>query len=474
MMKKACPSLCVGMMSLSLGLPPSISHAAADQIGVRYPEFTVTVNGTVLDIRHSVYPPLVYKDVTYFPMTWNNTTALGLTVQWSPRLGLSINQTDSCMPLQQELTSTTHSNDDDTPTAGLVPFTVKVNDQGIDKLAEPYPLLLYRDVTYFPMTWRIAHEVFGWEISWDGEQGLGIESCGGRTDVQAEQAAALNVSNNGQLAVQGDWIYMNPESKEFEPGQLVKRKTDGSGDVKLSDDNAAYLNIEGDWLYYTVPSHSKPGGIYKIKTDGTGRTQIFDGYAEELWVKDGWVYYMHNTDGGGYFWTDGIRRMKTDGTEDHVILGKDQDSSFSGFFLEGDTIYYVHQKSLSRMNLDGSDSRKIREDVTHAAVIDGWIYYVGGNGKQLNKMSPDGQVDIPLYTSERGILTVQYRKGWIYIADGSFGIMGFNIIKKLRLDGTGATSLLNARANALYFADDTLYYNRLWEGSSRLDRAEVK
>jgi hypothetical protein len=28
---------------------------------------------------------------------------------------------------------------------------------------------------------------------------------------------------------------------------------DGSEEVKLSDDNAAYLNIEGDWLYYTTP-----------------------------------------------------------------------------------------------------------------------------------------------------------------------------------------------------------------------------
>lgn len=467
--------LCLGalLLSISLALQPSVSNAAADKVEVSFPEFPVTVNGTVLDVRHSEYPLLVYKDITYFPMTWNNTTALGLTAQWDPRLGLSLQKTDACVPLQQDLTPDINSNDD-TQTAGLAPFPVKVNGQVIDNADEPYPLLLYRDITYFPMTWRFAHDVFGWTTSWDAKQGLGIESCGGGTNAQAKQADALNVANNGQLAVQGDWIYMNPERKYFEPSQLVKRKMDGSEEVKLSDDNAAYLNIEGDWLYYTIPSQNDPGGIYKIKTDGTGRAQIFAGPAENLWVKDGWIYYMHDTNGGGYYWTDGIHRMKTDGTEDQVILAKDQNSSFSGFFLDGDTIYYVKLNSLFRMNLDGSDNRKLREDVTHAVVIDGWIYYVCHESMQLNKMSGDGLVDIPLYTSERGISALQYRQGWIYMADGHFGVLGFDYIDKLRMDGTGEIGLTTARATSLYFAGDTLYYNHAWEGNSRLDHMEVK
>lgn len=189
---------------------------------------------------------------------------------------------------------------------------------------------------------------------------------------------------------------------------------------------------------------------------------------------NGWIYYMHITNGGGYYWTDGIHRMKTDGTEDQVNLAKDQNSSFSGFFLDGDTIYYVKQNSLFRMNLDGSDNRKLREDVTRAVVIDGWIYYVCHNGVQLNKMSLDGLVDIPLYTSERGILTLQYRQGWIYIAVGNFRIMGSGNIDKLRVDGTGENGLTTARANSLYFAGDTLYYNHVWEGNSRLDHMIVK
>ncbi|TMV44676.1 DUF5050 domain-containing protein [Paenibacillus mesophilus] len=472
-MNKARLCLYALLLSIPLALQPSVSNAATDRVEVSFPEFSVTVNGTVLDVRHSEYPLLVYKDITYFPMTWNNMTALGLTAQWDPMQGMSLAKTDACIPLQQDLTSTIHSNDD-TQKAELAMFPVQVNGQRIDNAAEPYPLLLYRNITYFPMTWRFTHDVFGWMTSWDAEQGFGIESCGGGTNVQAKQTDALNVANNGQLAVQGDWIYMNPEIKYFGTSQLVKRKTDGSEEVKLSDDNAAYLNIEGDWLYYTIPSSNDPGGIYKIKTDGTGRTQLSAGPAEKLWVNNGWIYYMHDTNGGGYYWTDSIRRMKTDGTEDQVLLAKDQSSSFSGFFLDGDTIYYVRQNMLFRMNLDGSDNRKLREDVTRAILIDGWIYYVSQNGKRLNKMSGDGLVDIPLHTSEGLIRAFHYRQGWIYMAAGNFRIMGSGNIDKFRLDGTGGTGLTTARATSLYFAGDTLYYNHAWEGNSRLDRMEMK
>ncbi|WP_438447249.1 DUF5050 domain-containing protein [Gorillibacterium sp. sgz5001074] len=465
--------LCVLLGSLLLALQPAPSHAAADPVSARFPDFPVTVNGTALDVRHMEYPLLVYKDITYFPMTWNHTAALGLTVRWDAEAGLSLNHTSACQPLQQNLTSAVNSNDSP-PMAELVPFPVTIDGQEIHPSAEPYPLLLYRSITYFPMTWRYTHDVFGWATGWDPEKGLELEACEGRTNAQAKQADALNAANNGQLVVQGDWIYMNPEIKTYEPGHLVKRKRDGSEEVKLSDDNAAYLNLEGDWLYYTIPSRQEPGGIYKIRTDGTGRKQLFTGYAEKLWVKDGWIYYLHDTNSGGTFWTDGIHRMKTDGTEDQELLAKDQTSSFAGFFLEGDTIYYVRQNALFRMNLDGTDNRKLREEVTHAVVIDGWIYYVSGQGKQLSKRNGDGTVDIPLYTSESRIMTLQYRQGWLYIADGSFGIMGSNAIRKLRLDGTEVTDLTTARATSLYFAGSRLYYNHAWEGNSRLEHLDVK
>ncbi len=53
---------------------------------------------------------------------------------------------------------------------------VRVNGKTVDNSREQYPLLLFRDVTYFPLTWRFAVEEFGWSYHFDGESGLTISN----------------------------------------------------------------------------------------------------------------------------------------------------------------------------------------------------------------------------------------------------------------------------------------------------------
>ncbi|WP_157047331.1 hypothetical protein [Alkaliphilus metalliredigens] len=44
------------------------------------------------------------------------------------------------------------------------------------KSKETYPLIIFRDITYFPLTWRFAVDEFRWDYSFSGESGLKIES----------------------------------------------------------------------------------------------------------------------------------------------------------------------------------------------------------------------------------------------------------------------------------------------------------
>ena len=46
------------------------------------PAFTVTLNGQVVDNSYRQYPLLVYKDITYFPMTYYDCRFLGLETSW--------------------------------------------------------------------------------------------------------------------------------------------------------------------------------------------------------------------------------------------------------------------------------------------------------------------------------------------------------------------------------------------------------
>ncbi len=58
--------------------------------------------------------------------------------------------------------------------ATIAEFPIYVNDKNINNFMEEYPLLLFRDVTYFPLTWRFAVEEFGWSYYFDTTNGLVI------------------------------------------------------------------------------------------------------------------------------------------------------------------------------------------------------------------------------------------------------------------------------------------------------------
>lgn len=483
-LKRSLSALLVGI-AFTCTLPPLAADAAAPAIQATVPSFPVAVNGTVLDVEHASYPLLLYRDITYFPMTWNNTTALGLSVAWDPVDGLSLSKKAGCEPVRQDLTADRN----DAVQAGsvmLAPFPVTVNGQKIDNAQEPYPVLLYRNITYFPMTWRFAHDSFGWTTSWDTTRGFGIQACDSGTDVQSKQADALNIANGGQLAVQGDWLYMNPYQYYDGPNQLVKKRMDGSGEVKLSDDNARFIQLADDWIYYTSssPDMRTIDGILKIKPDGTQRTVVSNAPTNRMWVAGDRIYYtrlafkaMEGITGGGFYSPTGIHSMKKDGTDDTELISGNGDFDF---FIHDGRIYFLMQESetgsssLYVMSTDGTQRTKLADGVTRMAVIDGWLYVVK-NFMQLNKLSLDGRIDIPLLTSDKWITGLQYRQGWLYFINGSFGIMGSASIDKMRIDGTGHSSIANARATSLYFANDTtLYFPQSFMGDNRLDRLELK
>lgn len=477
---KAWTVTAAAALSVMLIWPLPVSRAAAlPEVQAAFPAFPVTVNGTVTDQTHSPYPLLLHREITYFPMTWNYTSSLGLTVSWSKESGLSLDKKDGCIPLAQDLTAEANANSGSSPAAVPAPFPVKVNGKTIVNADEPYPVLLYRNIVYFPMTWRFAHEEFNWKTSWDGVRGFAIQSCTKPSEEGRIQAEALNLANGGQLAVKDGWVYMNPYLWSEGAHQLVRSKPDGSSRTKLSDDKATSINVVDDWLYYIASEPSKPNAIYKMKTDGTERTLVSQTNASRLWVQDGWMYYLHlverrGNDNAPFYSSNGMERMRTDGSEKQILLsGMD----INNFFLQGERLYVLtdegEKKTLYAMGNDGSGRTELREKVTDFTVIDGWIYYVK-DGKQLRKMSADGSVDIPLHESARiPVFGLNYRDGWVYYVSGSFGVSRSASVERIRLDGTGRQALAEARATALYIAEDQLYFPNWSMGDRTMEHMNI-
>ena len=160
-------------LALVLTVPALCAPAqAAGTVSAALPAFPVTLNGQTVSNDHSRYPLLVYRDITYFPMTYYDARLLGLRTDWTPQTGLEIGRNDA--PFYEYVREVTDKANARTQQARIAQGPIRVNGTAIDNDSEPYPLLLFRDVTYFPLTWRFAVEAFGWTYTFDLDQGLVI------------------------------------------------------------------------------------------------------------------------------------------------------------------------------------------------------------------------------------------------------------------------------------------------------------
>lgn len=79
---KRCKFLTL-MFALLLLLQSSVLAANTDTtVTVTLPTFAVTLNDTKIDSAHSEYPLIVYRDITYFPMTYHASRFLHLKSSW--------------------------------------------------------------------------------------------------------------------------------------------------------------------------------------------------------------------------------------------------------------------------------------------------------------------------------------------------------------------------------------------------------
>ena len=171
-MKKKIVSLFLALVLL-IAVGPARAEAAQN-VSATVASFKVTLNGVVMDNDYAQYPLIVYKDITYFPMTYYDCRFMAVKTDWdNDTRTLSINAAGAG---DQYHPTTKNDKNPQKITASVVDYNVFINGKKIDNLSEPYPLLSFRDVTYFPMTWRFCVDEFGWKYSYTQESGLIVDS----------------------------------------------------------------------------------------------------------------------------------------------------------------------------------------------------------------------------------------------------------------------------------------------------------
>ncbi|MDR1246633.1 MAG: hypothetical protein LBK57_06335, partial [Clostridiales Family XIII bacterium] len=153
---------------------PVFGAQAAKTVTVSMPAYPVIVNGVKIDIAKSKYPFIVYDNITYFPITYRDCRFLGLETQWKGDAeGLAVEKTDITAAYLPYASSATNRG---RYTATVATFPITVNGSPVNNGEQQYPLLLFRDVTYFPMTWEFGVDAFGWDYNFSPAGGLVINS----------------------------------------------------------------------------------------------------------------------------------------------------------------------------------------------------------------------------------------------------------------------------------------------------------
>ena len=221
-------------------LLPAVS-AFASPVKVTLPTFPVTINGTRIDNIARQYPLIIYNDITYFPMTYYDARFLGLETVYSPQNGLEIINTGVVGTYFDYATSV---NNPQSATAQIAALPVRVNGNTIDNQTEEYPLLFYRNITYFPLTWRFAVEEFCWDYYFNATSGLVINSYSAESIAEflsglyGEQMPEIVRESTTKLH-NGNWLHATfreySRHYNFITGYLSEYRPD---DLKL------YLNVE--------------------------------------------------------------------------------------------------------------------------------------------------------------------------------------------------------------------------------------
>ena len=101
----------------------------------------------------------------------------------------------------------------------------------------------------------------------------------------------------------GDWIYYANGSDSFKPYRI---RLDGTGRMKIADDETLFLTVAGDWLFYGNLADGEK--LYRIRTDGSQRAKIADDRVGYLNFDANFLYYTSTSVGNSLF------RIKPDGS----------------------------------------------------------------------------------------------------------------------------------------------------------------
>ncbi len=237
----------------------SVNDSEVDYVIVTIPDFDVKVNGELIDTEHSQYPVISYKSITYFPMTSDYLAGIGLNLKFDSVEGLKINVKKDISALEQSFLGAENVLGSQQK-AQIAAFPIEVNGKSVNNNLEEYPVLLYKNITYFPMTWKYAVEEFQWDTKWSDSDGLSIDAI----DLVKESDIELRTVRSATI----DDVRMDDVNFTFENDENILGEWHC---VDILDNPLDFRPYEKSYfgeLMYELLTFSRDGSVFEEFTNG--------------------------------------------------------------------------------------------------------------------------------------------------------------------------------------------------------------
>jgi len=377
-------------------------------VNVTLPSFKVTMNGESVNNAYSKYPLIVYNNITYFPMTYSDCRYLGIESTWKgEKEGLLVDATGVTAAYNPYKSASKNGR---SYTARIPSFPIKVNGKAIDNSKEQYPLLSFRDITYFPMTWKYGVEQFGWDYSFDGKNGLVIKS----KNIKLQQITLLNnrskeeysdyENQKGTVIVKSGYVYYCNKT-----GGIMRTPLSNTSKAKKILQLEKNIGYGGDYYMHSFYEENGKAMLFfhsggavmgedhrvELNSDGTIR-EIQDSYTETTAIGDK-LFMLYDGQGRG---PGGLSMQKKGqdksipiGSSDYWYYSLGSVDGISKFSLVGNQLYLGASKVLEKpsdgaikldksavykINIDTNEVTKVsNQDEVGAAQIEGdYLYYI--------------------------------------------------------------------------------------------------
>lgn len=265
-----------------------------------------------------------------------------------------------------------------------------------------------------------------------------------------------NISNGGYVAEAEGYIYY----KKFnDGGKLYRVKANGTGDEKLSDNSANYINVYGGWVYFSSDS----GSIYKVRTNGSDELKLNYSLGTSLNVMDNFIYYISDN--------KEIQKGRLDGSKTEKISGIDGKNLSMN--ISGENIYYSSEDGdykLKKITTDGkSFANLLDRRVESVNIIGNWIYFIDRDDLRIYRVDKTGSNLVKLNDQPSKYLNVNGE--YIYYTNDVD-----RSVYRVKVDGSSTperlnyadSSYINTTSEWIFYMDptDNVMYRMKLDGSA--------